>query len=91
MLATRIDGAAVASESRIQPASTGLPDPAAIARAADILSAAKSPLIVTADIGETARGVAALAALATHHAIPVGAVPAALHVPAGRSCDACRL
>src|SRR5581483_10765714 len=66
VLATRIDGAAVAAESRIQPASTGLPDPAAIARAADILAVAKRPLIITAEIGETARGVAALAALAAH-------------------------
>ena len=71
VLATRIDGAAVARESRIQPAAAGVPDPAAIARAAEMLSTARLPLIVTAEAGETARGVAALAALAAHHAIPV--------------------
>ena len=71
VLATRIDGAAVARESRIQPAAAGVPDPAAIARAAEILGTARLPLIVTAEAGETARGVAALAALAAHHAIPV--------------------
>jgi acetolactate synthase-1/2/3 large subunit len=71
VLATRIDGAAVAHDSRLQPAASGQPDPAAIARAAEILSTARAPLIVTSEIGETARGVAALSALARHHAIPV--------------------
>src|SRR5260221_868172 len=71
VLATRIDGAEFAEESRIQPATTGLPDHDAIGRAAEILSQARKPVIVTADIGETARGVAALSALAERHAIPV--------------------
>ena len=71
VLATRIDGTSVAPESRLQPASIAQPDPAAIARAVEILAAARQPVIVTAEIGETARGVAALSAFARHHAIPV--------------------
>ena len=47
------------------------PNRAAIARAAEILSRAKFPIIVTAEAGETPAGVAALAALASRHAMPV--------------------
>jgi acetolactate synthase-1/2/3 large subunit len=47
------------------------PDPAAITQAAEILSRAKFPVIITAEAGETAAGVAALGALAARHAIPV--------------------
>lgn len=71
VLASAIDGAMIADATRLPPATTAAPDPAALALAAEILAAARFPLIITADAGETPAGVAALAALAARHAIPV--------------------
>jgi acetolactate synthase I/II/III large subunit len=52
-------------------ASSPAPDPAAIDRVAHLAAAAKSPLLITARAGRTARGVAALSTLAEKFAIPV--------------------
>jgi len=53
------------------PADAPCPPPQAVQKAAQLIANAKSPLIITSRAGRTARGVAALAALAEKFAIPV--------------------
>ncbi len=57
-------------------ASPSAPDPVAIDRAAQLIAAAKAPLLITSRAGRTARGVAALSTLAEKLAIPVVEVSA---------------
>ncbi len=61
----------LAPQAPTAAASPPSPDPAAIDRAAQLLATAKSPLLITARAGRTARGVAALSTLAEKFAIPV--------------------
>jgi acetolactate synthase I/II/III large subunit len=71
ILASPLDGLEVSEHGLMTPTAAPQPDPAALARAAEILARARFPLIITAEAGETAAGVAALGALAARHAIPV--------------------
>ncbi|HWI25735.1 MAG TPA: thiamine pyrophosphate-requiring protein [Stellaceae bacterium] len=70
ILASAAAGAAAEAPRREAPR-LPFPDPQAIDTAAEWLAAAKKPLIITAGIGRTAEGVAALAALAERFALPV--------------------
>ncbi len=71
VLASPLDGAEVTAHGLMAAPAAPQPDGAAIARAAETLSRARFPVIITAEAGETPAGVAALSALAAHHAIPV--------------------
>ncbi|MBI3515056.1 MAG: thiamine pyrophosphate-requiring protein [Proteobacteria bacterium] len=71
VLAGPLDGLEVTEHGMMAPTAPPQPDGAAIARAAELLSRAQFPVIITAEAGETSAGVEALAALAARHAIPV--------------------
>jgi acetolactate synthase-1/2/3 large subunit len=71
VLAEPLPGFAYESPSRHVAASPPAPDQVAIASAAELLAAAKNPLIITADTGRERVAVAALAAFADRFAIPV--------------------
>ncbi len=64
---------ALASPERalMGPATTGLPDPAEIERAARILAAAENPLVITSRAGRDPQAVPLLAMLAERFALPV--------------------
>jgi len=70
VLAARAD-APVSKQRTLAPASAAHPDPAALAQVAELLAAAKRPLLVTADAGRTAAAWDALGAFAGRHAVPV--------------------
>ncbi len=53
------------------PVTAGLPDPAAVTEIAGLLTRARRPVIITADMGRTAAGFAALTAFAEQLHIPV--------------------
>jgi acetolactate synthase-1/2/3 large subunit len=71
VLAEPLPGFAYDSPSRHVAASPPAPDQVAIVAAAELLAAAKNPLIITADTGRERVAVAALAAFADRFAIPV--------------------
>ncbi len=71
VLAERLPGFAYETPSRHAAASLPAPDQFAIVEAAELLAAAKKPLIVTADAGRERVAVGALAEFADRFAIPV--------------------
>jgi acetolactate synthase-1/2/3 large subunit len=71
VLAEPLPGFAYDSPARRVAASPPAPDEGAVTAAAEILAAARQPLIVTADAGRDLAGVAALAEFAGRFAIPV--------------------
>jgi len=71
VLAEGLPGFAYEQPSRHAAASPPAPDQVAIVAAAELLAAAKNPLIITADAGRERVAVAALAAFAERFAIPV--------------------
>ncbi|HLY44401.1 MAG TPA: thiamine pyrophosphate-requiring protein [Stellaceae bacterium] len=71
VLAEKLAGFAMDAPSRHAAASPPAPDQGAIVAAAELLAAAKKPLIVTADTGRERVAVAALAEFAERFAIPV--------------------
>ena len=71
VLAEKLSAFAYDSPARHVAASLPGPDEAAIAAAAEILSAAQHPLIITADAGRDLAAVSALAGFAERFAIPV--------------------
>ncbi|MCK8783003.1 thiamine pyrophosphate-requiring protein [Roseomonas sp. NAR14] len=71
VLARPPEGFAGAVPARIAPASPPAPDPAAIARAAALLAAARCPVVITSRLGCDTGAVAALAEFAERHAVPV--------------------
>ncbi|MGC2411693.1 MAG: thiamine pyrophosphate-requiring protein [Stellaceae bacterium] len=71
VLAEKLPGFAYDSPARHVAASPPAPDQAAIVAAAELLAAARNPLIITADAGRERVAVAALAAFADRFAIPV--------------------
>jgi acetolactate synthase-1/2/3 large subunit len=64
VLAARLPSLAIASPARRQPASRRFPDPAAIARAAEVLAAAEFPLVLVSGAGRDPAAVPALVDLA---------------------------
>src|SRR5437764_13001298 len=73
VLAEPLPGFAYDSPARRVAASPPAPDEAAVAAAAEILAAARHPLIIPADAGRDLAAVPALAEFAERFAIPVGA------------------
>jgi acetolactate synthase-1/2/3 large subunit len=71
VLAEKLPGFTYDSPSRRVAASLPAPDAAAIAAAAELLAAAKNPLIITADTGRDRAAVPLLAEFAERLAIPV--------------------
>lgn len=59
------------SPTRRVPAHGAAPDPVALDEAAEILAAAKNPLIITASMGQNRAAVPALESLAERYALPV--------------------
>ena len=63
--------ATISASARVAAAAAGAPDPVSLAAAARLLASAKKPLIVTCNAGRLPSGLAALAAFAERHAVPV--------------------
>ncbi len=72
VLATRLEAplAATPASRHVHPAPPG-PDPTALAQAADMIAAAKLPVIITTSLGMEQGAGEVLAAFCEHHAIPV--------------------
>jgi acetolactate synthase I/II/III large subunit len=79
----------ISSPPRREVTSRRFPDPARIAEAADRLASARSPLIVTAELGRVRGAVDGLIALAEAGAFPVlEASPTYVNFPADHPCHA---
>ncbi|MCL4746375.1 MAG: thiamine pyrophosphate-requiring protein [Burkholderiaceae bacterium] len=89
LLALPMSGISLDIPSRRMVASRRFPDPQAIEAAADILSAARKPLVVTAELGRDPSAVAALVELCDAAALPVlEASPLYANFPAAHPCHA---
>jgi acetolactate synthase-1/2/3 large subunit len=63
--------AGISPVPRVAPIAAGAPDPVSLAQAAQVIAAARKPLIVTCNAGRLPSGFAALAAFAERYAVPV--------------------
>ena len=89
VLAQPLGDLTISSPARRQADSRRFPDPARIEEAADRLVAARSPLIVTAELGRARPAVDGLVALADAGAFPVlESSPAYVNFPADHPCHA---
>jgi len=89
VLAAPLGQITIASPSRRQVGSRRFPDPARIEEAAGILAAARSPLVITAEVGRVPAAVDGLLALAEAGALPVlEASSAYMNFPTGHPCHA---
>jgi acetolactate synthase-1/2/3 large subunit len=89
VLAQPLGELTIASPPRRQVASRRFPDPARIEEAAERLASARSPLIVTAELGRARGAVDELVALADAGGFPVlEASPAYVNFPADHPCHA---
>jgi acetolactate synthase-1/2/3 large subunit len=89
VLAQPLGELTIQSPARRQVASRRFPDPARIEEAAERLVAARSPLIVTAELGRSHQAVDGLIALADAGAFPVlEASPVYVNFPADHPCHA---
>ena len=71
VLAEPVDGLTVTEQNRNDTSGAPHPDPATIERAAEILAAAKKPLIIATDCGREEATVGVLAEMAERFALPV--------------------
>ena len=89
VLAQPLGDLTISSPARRQVESRRFPDPARIEEAADRLVAARSPLIVTAELGRARAAVDGLVALADAGGFPVlESSPAYVNFPADHPCHA---
>jgi acetolactate synthase-1/2/3 large subunit len=89
VLAQPLAELAISSPARRQVASRRFPDPARIEEAAERLAAARSPLIVTAELGRSRAAVDGLVALADAGAFPVLEMnPVCVNFPGDHPCHA---
>ncbi|HWC02185.1 MAG TPA: thiamine pyrophosphate-requiring protein [Methylomirabilota bacterium] len=89
VLAQPLTELTISSPARRQVGSRRFPDPARIEEAAERLASARTPLIVTAELGRSPQAVAGLVDLADAGAIPVlEASPAYVNFPADHACHA---
>ena len=89
VLAEPLGELTISSPARRQVESRRFPDPARIEEAAERLAAARSPLIVTAELGRAPLAVGGLVALADAGAFPVlESSPAYVNFPADHPCHA---
>ncbi|HEV8306092.1 MAG TPA: thiamine pyrophosphate-requiring protein [Methylomirabilota bacterium] len=87
VLAQPLGELTVTSPSRRQVGSRRFPDPARLDEAAELLAAARAPLIVTAEVGRAPAAVQGLVALAEAGAIAVlEASPVYMNFPADHPC-----
>ena len=71
VLAREVTARTLSAATRLPPAAPPVPNPSAVAEAAELLSAAQRPVIVAGTVGRTEAGVAALASLAGRFALPI--------------------